>query len=141
MLLEPFFSPVVLLRLLRLSCLGSLYPGTLEVESAEEVDHWSNLLCGNSTDDIYRSGSMNSEDVIVYFTALVAIGIIVVGLLTTALHSYLIAPIVIIGIVLAAFVLLSKGNFAHKIESIEKICFVITFLAIICSFILLYKPM
>ena len=77
---------------------------------------------------------MNSEDVIVYFTALVAIGIIVVGLLTTALHSYLIAPIVIIGIVLAAFVLLSKGNFAHKIESIEKICFVITFLAIICSF-------
>ena len=64
---------------------------------------------------------MNSEDVIVYFTALVAIGIIVVGLLTTALHSYLIAPIVI--------------------ESIEKICFVITFLAIICSFILLYKPM
>ena len=62
---------------------------------------------------------MNSEDVIVYFTALVAIGIIVVGLLTTALHSYLIAPI----------------------ESIEKICFVITFLAIICSFILLYKPM
>ena len=84
---------------------------------------------------------MNSEDVIVYFTALVAIGIIVVGLLTTALHSYVIAPIVIIGIVLAAFVLLSKGNFAHKIESIEKICFVITFLAIICSFILLYKPM
>jgi energy-converting hydrogenase A subunit K len=99
------------------------------------------MLCRNCIDDIYRSGSMNSEDVIVYFTALVAIGIIVVGLLTTALHSYLIAPIVIIGIVLAAFVLLSKGNFAHKIESIEKICFVITFLAIICSFILLYKPM
>ncbi|MBR4448243.1 hypothetical protein [Methanobrevibacter sp.] len=84
---------------------------------------------------------MNSEDVIVYFTALVAIGIIVVGLLTTALHSYLIAPIVIIGITLAIFVLLAKGNFSHKIESIEKVCFVITFIAIICSFILLYKPM
>ena len=84
---------------------------------------------------------MNSENVIVYLTALVAVGVIVVGLLTTALHSYLIAPIIIIGVVLTAFVLLSKGNFSHKIESIEKLCFVITFLAIICSFILLYKPM
>ncbi len=84
---------------------------------------------------------MNSEDVIVYFTALVAIGIIVVGILTTALHSSLIAPIVIIGLILAIFVLLAKGNFAHKIESIEKLCFIITLLAIICSFILLYKPM
>ena len=84
---------------------------------------------------------MNSDNVIVYFTALVAIGVIVVGILTTALHSTMIAPIVIIGIVLAAFVLLAKGNFAHKIESIEKLCFVITFIAIICSFILLYKPM
>lgn len=84
---------------------------------------------------------MNSEDVIVYFTALVAIGVIVVGLLTTLLHSTIIAPIVIIGIILAIFVLLAKGDFAHKIESIEKICFVITFIAIICSFILLYKPL
>ncbi len=84
---------------------------------------------------------MNSEDMIVYMTALVAIGIIVVGILTTVLHSAMIAPIVIIGIVLAIFVLLSKGNFSHKIESLEKVCFIITFLAIICSFILLYKPM
>lgn len=84
---------------------------------------------------------MNSENVIVYFTALVAVGVIVIGLLTTFLHSTLIAPIVIMGVVLAIFVLLSKGNFAHKIESIEKLCFIITFIAIICSFILLYKPM
>ena len=84
---------------------------------------------------------MNSEDMIVYLTALVAIGVIVVGILATVLHSTMIAPIVIIGIVLAIFVLLSKGNFSHKIESLEKICFIITFLAIICSFILLYKPM
>ena len=84
---------------------------------------------------------MKSENVIVYLTAIVAFGIIVVGLLTTALHSYLIAPIVIIGGILTIFVLLAKGNFSHKIESIEKICFIITFLAIICSFILLYKPM
>lgn len=84
---------------------------------------------------------MKSENVIVYLTAIVAFGVIVVGLLTTALHSYLIAPIVVIGVILTIFVLLSKGNFSHKIESIEKLCFVITFIAIICSFILLYKPM
>ena len=41
---------------------------------------------------------MNSEDVIVYLTSLVAIGIIVVGLLATLLHSTTLAPIVIIGI-------------------------------------------
>ena len=84
---------------------------------------------------------MNSEDMIIYLTALVAVGVVVVGLLTTVFHSTLIVPIVIIGIVLAIFLLLAKGNFSHKIESIEKICFVITFIAIICSFILLYKPM
>jgi energy-converting hydrogenase A subunit K len=84
---------------------------------------------------------MNSEDVIVYLTALVAIGMIFVGLLATIFHSVVVAPIVVIGIVLAFFVLRAKGNFSHKIESMEKICFVITFIAIICSFILLYKPM
>ena len=83
---------------------------------------------------------MNSEDVIVYLTALVAVGIIVVGILATFLHSTTLAPIVIIGVILSIFVLLARGNFSHKIESIEKLCFVITFIAIICSFILLYKP-
>lgn len=84
---------------------------------------------------------MNSEDVIVYLTALVAVGIIVVGILATFLHSTTLAPIVIIGVILSIFVLLARGNFSHKIESIEKLCFVITFIVIICSFILLYKPM
>lgn len=84
---------------------------------------------------------MNSEDVIVYLTALVAVGIIVVGILATFLHSTTLAPIVIMGVILSIFVLLARGNFSHKIESIEKLCFVITFIAIICSFILLYKPM
>lgn len=84
---------------------------------------------------------MNSEDVIRYFTLLVAVGVIVVGLLATLFHSTALAPIVVLGVILAIFVLLSKGNFSHKIESIEKLCFIITFVAIICSFILLYKPM
>ncbi len=84
---------------------------------------------------------MNSEDVIVYLTGLVAIGVIVVGVLASLFHSLTLVPIVVIGIILAIFVFLAKGNFSHKIESIEKIFFVITLIAIICSFILLYKPM
>lgn len=83
---------------------------------------------------------MNSEDVIVYLTLLVAVGIIVVGLLATLLHSTVLAPIVVIAIILAVFVFMSRGEFSHKIDSIEKICFIITLMAIICSFILLYKP-
>ena len=84
---------------------------------------------------------MNEEKAIVYFTAIVAIGIIAVGLLASLLHSIILLPVVIIGVILTIFVLLSNGNFAHKVESIEKICFIITLIAIICSFILLYKPM
>ncbi|WP_296882910.1 hypothetical protein [uncultured Methanobrevibacter sp.] len=84
---------------------------------------------------------MNSEDVIVYFTALVAVGVVIVGCLATGLHSTLLAPIIVIGLIATIFALMSRGNFAHKIESIEKLCFIITFIAILCSFILLYKPM
>ena len=84
---------------------------------------------------------MRSEDVIVYLTTLVAVGIIIVGLIATLFHSTVLAPIVLIGVVLAVFVYLARGNFSHRIESIEKLCFVITFLAIVCAFILLYKPM
>ena len=84
---------------------------------------------------------MNSEDVIVYLTALVAIGVIFIGVVASIFHSPMLAPIVVIGVILAVFVFLAKSDFSHKIESIEKICFVITLIAIICSFILLYKPM
>ncbi len=84
---------------------------------------------------------MDSEKVIVYLTSLVAIGIIVVGLLATILHSIVLAPIPILGLILLVLILLTnKGHFAHKVESLEKIMFFITFMVIICSFILLYKP-
>ena len=84
---------------------------------------------------------MDSEKVIVYLTSLVAIGIIVVGLLATILHSIVLAPIPILGLILLVLILLTnKGHFVHKVESLEKIMFFITFMVIICSFILLYKP-
>ena len=84
---------------------------------------------------------MSSQKVIVYLTSLVAIGIIVVGLLATVLHSTVLAPSPILGVILAALVLLTnRGHFAHKVENLEKIMFFVTFIVIICSFILLYKP-
>ena len=84
---------------------------------------------------------MDSDKVIVYLTSLVAIGIIVVGLLAAVLHSILLAPVPILGLILLILILLTvKGNFAHKIENLEKIMFFVTFIVIVCSFILLYKP-
>ena len=84
---------------------------------------------------------MNSEDVIIYLTALVAFGIIFIGILAVIFHSATLVPIVIIGIILLVLVMLSKMGYSHQIEVLEKICFLITFIAIICTFILLYKPM
>lgn len=99
------------------------------------------MFLWNNNYDVWWGDFMNSEDVIVYLTTLVGVGVIIVGILATLLHSVVLLPIVVIGIILTVFLLLSRGNFSHKIESMEKICFVITLIAIICSFILLYKPM
>ncbi len=78
---------------------------------------------------------------ITYLTALVAIGIIIVGLIATIFHSMLLVPIPVIGVVLTIILLLTnKGNFSHTTENLEKIMFFITFIIIICSFIMLYRP-
>lgn len=84
---------------------------------------------------------MNSEDVIVYLTAIVAVGIIALGALAVIFHTAVLGWIVVMGVFLTVLVLLSRGNFSSKLELIEKLFFVITFIAIVCSFILLYKPM
>ena len=82
---------------------------------------------------------MNSEDVIVYFTALVAIGMIVVGLLTTVLHSYQIAPIVIIGVVLAIFVLLGTTNAVNLTDGVDGLASSVTAIIITCLTIVSIK--
>ena len=41
---------------------------------------------------------MNSEDVIVYLTTLVGVGVIIVGILATLLHSVVLLPIVVIAV-------------------------------------------
>ena len=84
---------------------------------------------------------MNQEKGVVYLTSLVAIGIIVVSVLGCLYQSMMFAPLAIIGLIFFILILLTnKGNFAHKIESLEKVFFIITFLVIVVSFILLYKP-
>lgn len=84
---------------------------------------------------------MNKENSTIYLTSLVAIGIIFVGSLATFLHSIVLAPIVILGIILLVLILLTnRGHFAHTIENLEKIVFFITFLVIVFSFILIYRP-
>lgn len=83
---------------------------------------------------------MSSHNVLVYLTGLVAVGIVVVGLLATLLHSMILAPIPIIGLILVLLVFLTINGYAEKVEVLEKIMFFITFIVIICSFILLYKP-
>ena len=89
------------------------------------------------TIDISRSSSKIIES----YNWPLAIGIVVVGLLATVLHSTMLAPIPVLGLILAVLVLLTnKGHFAHTVENIEKAMFFITFIVIICSFILLYKP-
>ena len=69
---------------------------------------------------------MDSEKVIIYLTSLVAMGIIVVGLLATILHSTILAPIPLLGLILLILILLTnKGHFAHTVENIEKAMFFI----------------
>lgn len=84
---------------------------------------------------------MNPEKGVIYLTSMVAIGVVVLSFVATFYHSINLIPVVIMGIILLILILLSnRGNFAHKIESLEKIVFVITFLIICLLFIMRYKP-
>ena len=84
---------------------------------------------------------MNQEKGVIFLTALVALGIACFGVVCTLVQSLWLTPIVVMGLIFFILILLTnKGHFAHKIESLEKVFFIITFLVIVVSFILLYKP-
>lgn len=84
---------------------------------------------------------MYKEKGTIILTALVALGIVVVGAFATYFHSVVLAPIVVMGIAFIIGVLLTnRGNYPYLIEDLEKIFFFITFFVIVISFILLYKP-
>lgn len=84
---------------------------------------------------------MNKERDTIFLISLVAIGIIIISTLASYLHLIIIAPLIVLGIFFTLLILFTvRGNFHHSIENLEKIFFIITFVCIIISFILLYKP-
>ena len=73
---------------------------------------------------------MNDKSTI-YLTSLVGFGAVVLTLITTFLHTTLIGYMIILTL---------KGHFSHHIENLEKLFFVITFIIIICLFIIRFRP-
>ena len=67
---------------------------------------------------------MMNDKATIYLTSLVGFGAVVLTLITTFLHT----------------ILTLKGHFYHHIENLEKLFFVITFIVIICLFIIRFRP-
>lgn len=83
---------------------------------------------------------MNDEATI-YLTSLVGFGAIVLTLITALFHTTLIGYMCILAVICTALILLTlKGHFAHHIENLEKLAFVITSIIIICLFIIRFRP-
>ena len=82
---------------------------------------------------------MNDKSTI-YLTSLVGFGAVVLTLITTFLHTTLIGYIILMVMCTALIILTLKGHFSHHIENLEKLFFVITFIIIICLFIIRFRP-
>lgn len=83
---------------------------------------------------------MNKDNATVYFCSLVSIGIIFLGVIITYFQWTIAFPIIFLGILFLALVLLvNKSLWAHKIENLEKVFFFITFIIICILFIMHYK--
>ncbi|MDR3222341.1 MAG: energy-converting hydrogenase A, subunit K [Methanobrevibacter sp.] len=84
---------------------------------------------------------MNKEKDLIILTSLVAIGVFILGAVVSLLQSMQILPILILGIIFLALILLQiYPKFNHITENLEKIVFFIVLFLIIISFIYLYKP-
>lgn len=85
---------------------------------------------------------MENEKATVYFTTIVALGIIFLGVIISLFHWDVAIPIIILGIFFTVLLLLlaKKEKLAHNMETLEKVFFFITFFVICISFILLYRP-
>lgn len=86
---------------------------------------------------------MEKEGATLYFSIIVAVGILVSGIIISAFQTDIGIPIIILGIFFTILLaLLAKNNkFGHSLENLEKVFFFITFAVICISFILLYRPM
>lgn len=77
----------------------------------------------------------------IYLTSLVGFGAVVLTLITSIFHTYLIGYMFVLVVICTALILLTlKGHFAHHIENLEKLAFVITFIIIISLFIIRFRP-
>nr|WP_299525862.1 hypothetical protein [uncultured Methanobrevibacter sp.] len=77
----------------------------------------------------------------IYLTSLVGFGAIILTLITTFLHTTLIGYMVILMVICMVLILLTlKGHFAHHVENLEKLAFIITFMIIVCLFIIRFRP-
>ena len=84
---------------------------------------------------------MKDEKDIIYLISLVSLGIIIISSLITFLDRFYVFPFVIIEIILFILILfLYKKETSHFTENLEKIIFIITFVIIVSTFILKYKP-
>ncbi len=73
--------------------------------------------------------------------SLVALGVFVVAGITAYLHSILVLPLAIIGLIFIPFILAQgQDKFVHLAEILEKAAFFITLAIIILGFIWLYTP-
>lgn len=84
---------------------------------------------------------MMNDKATIYLTSLVGFGAVVLTLITTFLHTTLIGYMIILMVMCTALIILTlKGHFSHHIENLEKLFFVITFIVIICLFIIRFRP-
>ncbi|WP_365907213.1 hypothetical protein [uncultured Methanobrevibacter sp.] len=84
---------------------------------------------------------MMNDKATIYLTSLVGFGAIILTLITTFLHTTLIGYMVILMVICMVLILLTlKGHFAHHVENLEKLAFIITFMIIVCLFIIRFRP-
>lgn len=84
---------------------------------------------------------MIKDDAIVYLCSLVALGIVFIGATVTYFQWSVAVPIIAMGIILFALILLvNRGSWSHHLENLEKIFFFITIAVICLLFILHFKP-
>lgn len=84
---------------------------------------------------------MNKDNAIVYLCSLVALGIVFIGATVSFLQWIIATPIIAMGIILFALVLVvNKGHWAHHLENLEKVFFFITIAVICILFIMHFRP-
>ncbi len=84
---------------------------------------------------------MMNDKATIYLTSLVGLGAVVLTLITTIFHTTLIGYMFVLTLICTVLILLTlRGHFAHHIENLEKLAFVITFIIIACLFIIRFRP-